>query len=204
MLNVLKSSILAGICISTGCLAFLNVGGILGAILFSFGLLTVVHYKFLLYTGTVGFFSNRNELLRLPIILFGNIVGCLLMALCVHYTLPSIVEQCGVILLKRLELSYMACLFLSTMCGFVMTSAVNFGKIGKYLPLLYGVPLFIMCGFLHSIADAFYYLASPYDMIKDNLNHVLIMYLILVGGNFIGCNLYRLIKLISNGFFVTK
>lgn len=193
MIKIFKSSVLAGICISMGCMAFINVGGIIGAVLFTFGLLTVVHYKLKLYTGTAGFFSNRKEFLELPIILFGNIVGCAVMALMAHITLPSMVAGAGVILAKRLSLSYISCLFLSALCGFIMTTAVNFGREHKFLPLLYGVPLFIMCGFLHSIADAFYYLASPVPLLMANVPHILIMYLILVIGNFIGCNLYRFV-----------
>ena len=37
-------SILAGICISIGCVVNLRVGGVAGAVLFAFGLTTVVYY----------------------------------------------------------------------------------------------------------------------------------------------------------------
>ena len=50
MIEIFKSSILAGMFISLGCIVNLTVGGYLGAILFSFGLLSVVHYKLKLYT----------------------------------------------------------------------------------------------------------------------------------------------------------
>ena len=60
MIEIFKSSILAGMFISLGCIVNLTVGGYLGAILFSFGLLSVVHYKLKLYTGTIGFFMNLN------------------------------------------------------------------------------------------------------------------------------------------------
>ena len=42
---ILPSAIIAGICISIGCVVNLRVGGVAGAVLFSFGLLAVVHYK---------------------------------------------------------------------------------------------------------------------------------------------------------------
>ena len=42
MRKTIIDSILAGICISLGGVAFLKVGGIVGAVLFSFGLITVV------------------------------------------------------------------------------------------------------------------------------------------------------------------
>ena len=47
--NLSLSSILAGLCISIGCIVNLMVGGgPLGAVLFTFGLITVVHYKYAL------------------------------------------------------------------------------------------------------------------------------------------------------------
>ena len=50
-------SILAGICISLGGAIFMKLGGIIGAIMFAFGLLSVVHFKLPLYTGTAGFIT---------------------------------------------------------------------------------------------------------------------------------------------------
>ena len=47
-------AILAGICISIGCVVNLRVGGVAGAVLFAFGLTTVVYYGLKLYTGTAG------------------------------------------------------------------------------------------------------------------------------------------------------
>ena len=54
-LNKFLTAIFAGVAISIGGLAFLTMGNLIGPILFTFGLITVVHYKLALYTGTVGF-----------------------------------------------------------------------------------------------------------------------------------------------------
>ena len=70
-----------------------------------------------------------------------------------------------------------------------MTTAVEFARKGKMLPLVFGVPVFILCGFAHSIADAFYFLVSPTDQLLQT--EVLVVYLSEVLGNFVGCNLYR-------------
>jgi formate/nitrite transporter FocA (FNT family) len=70
-----------------------------------------------------------------------------------------------------------------------MTTAVEFARKGKMLTLLLGVPVFILCGFTHSIADAFYFLLSPAELLLQT--EVLIVYLAEVLGNFVGCNLYR-------------
>ena len=70
-----------------------------------------------------------------------------------------------------------------------MTTAVEFARKGKMLPLLLGVPVFILCGFAHSIADAFYFLVSPSEQLLQV--DVLAVYVCEVLGNFVGCNLYR-------------
>jgi formate/nitrite transporter FocA (FNT family) len=66
---------------------------------------------------------------------------------------------------------------------------VEFARKGKMLPLLLGVPVFILCGFAHSIADAFYFLVSPTSQLLQPM--VLAIYVSEVLGNFVGCNLYR-------------
>ena len=189
--KTLSSSILAGICIAFGGIAFLKVGGLAGSILFTFGLLTVVHYKLKLFTGTAGFFESKKDLYNLILILFGNIVGTSIVALMVNVAMPTLVPVASEILANRMENTILATLILGIGCGFVMTTAVTFGREGKLLPLLFGVPLFIMCGFLHSIADAFYY-AVAYASLTVK---VIPIYISIVIGNFIGCNLYRIIFL---------
>ena len=88
------------------------------------------------------------------------------------------------------------CGLLGIGCGFIMTTAVKFAKDkDKYLPLLFGVPVFILCGFLHSIADAFYISVLPFEFLESNFNVILYNYIGIVIGNFIGCNLVKIIRL---------
>lgn len=186
-----SSSILAGICIAFGGIAYLKVGGLASAILFTFGLLTVVHYKLKLFTGTAGFFESKKDLYNLFLILLGNIVGTSIAALLANIAMPTLIPVASEILANRMENTIPSTIILGAGCGFVMTTAVTFGREGKFLPLLFGVPLFIMCGFLHSIADAFYY-AVAYASLTIK---VIPIYISVVIGNFIGCNLYRIIFL---------
>ena len=74
-----------------------------------------------------------------------------------------------------------------------MTTAVTFARQEKYLPLLFGVPLFIVCGFTHCVADAFYYLCVPVAFMKAHALQILGVYACIVTGNLIGCNLYRIV-----------
>ena len=184
---ILRSAIIAGICISIGCVVNLRVGGVAGAVLFAFGLLAVVHYKLKLYTGTAGFIRSHGDWSMLGTVLLGNIMGCALTALACSYSQPDILPPDLAIVQSRLAKGPFACFLLAIGCGFIMTTAVQFGREGKFLPLLFGVPVFILCGFAHSVADAFYFLAVPEQYCID----LLIVYLAEVLGNFVGCNLYR-------------
>ena len=186
-INILRSAIIAGICISIGCVVNLRVGGVAGAVLFAFGLLAVVHYKLKLYTGTAGFIRARGDWTMITVVLLGNIIGCALTALAYTYAQPDILPPDLAIVQSRLAKGPFACFLLAIGCGFIMTTAVQFGREGRFLPLLFGVPVFILCGFAHSVADAFYFLAVP-EMYSLDL---LIVYIAEVLGNFVGCNLYR-------------
>lgn len=187
--NCLPLAVLAGICISIGCVVNLRVGGVAGAVLFAFGLTTVVYYGLKLYTGTAGFIRRQGDWGMLCVVLVGNIIGCLLTALMIRYAEPELMEKAAAILQGRLDKGPLACFLLAVGCGFIMTTAVFFARQGKMLPLLLGVPVFILCGFAHSIADAFYFLAAPWaDVLRWP---VLWVYAAEVLGNFVGCNLYR-------------
>ena len=163
-------AILAGICISIGCVVNLRVGGVAGAVLFAFGLTTVVYYGLKLYTGTAGFIRRQGDWSMLTVVLGGNIVGCLLSAWMIAYAQPDCVEPAAKILAGRLAKGPWACFLLAIGCGFIMTTAVEFARKGKMLTLLLGVP-------------------SPSEQLLQV--PVLVVYVSEVLGNFVGCNLYR-------------
>ena len=193
MKSIISSSVLFGIAIGTAGFGYLASGkDIVGAVLFAFGLATVVHYSLKLYTGTAGFI-RRGELGTLFLILFFNLVGCALMGLMARCSPLPLQATAQSILEGRLAMGALRGGVLSIGCGFIMTTAVTFARQDKMLPLIFGVPLFIVCGFPHCVADGFYYLCVPLAYIADHWQEVLLFYVSIVAGNFIGCNLYRLV-----------
>ena len=179
IVNVLKSSIISGICIGVAGIGFLATRDIVGSVLFAFALLTVVAYKLKLYTGTAGFIK-KGEVPFLMLVFAGNITGCLLMSLLARLSPMPLQESLHGGLL-------------SIACGFIMTTAVTFARKGNNLPLLFGVPLFITCGYPHCMADAFFYLCVPLEFWMANLGSILSFYVCIVLGNFVGCNFYRMV-----------
>lgn len=198
MVNTLRSSIFAGIFIGTAGFGFLasglqgQYGSLAGAVLFSLGLLAVVGYKLKLYTGTAGFIK-KNEVGTLFLILLGNILGCLMLGLLARVSPMDIQGAAQKVLELRLKTGALNCGLLGIGCGLLMTTAVTFARQKHYLPLLFAVPLFIICGFTHCVADAFYYLCVPVEFMKTHALEILGVYGCIVLGNLIGCNLYRIV-----------
>ena len=202
MKDTFRSAVLSGIAVAIAGWGYLAFPNIIGAVLFSFGLLTVVNYKLKLYTGTAGFVplryeDGRSRWLRaigeLLFILFANIVGCLLISLLSRMSPIGLGESAQKILEARLAIGPLRAGLLAIGCGFIMTTVVTFAREGKPLALLFGVPPFNNCGFPHCLADAFYYMTVPLSYTGAHLAEVAILYPCLVIGNFIGCNLYRFI-----------
>lgn len=199
MLKTLRSAIFAGIYIGTAGFGFLAsgiqsevYGSLVGAVLFSLGLMAVVGYKLKLYTGTAGFI-NKNEVGQLFLILLGNIIGCLCLGLLSRVSPMDIQSAAQKVLELRLKTGALRCGLLGIPCGLLMTTAVTFARKGNMLPLLFAVPLFIVCGFTHCVADAFYYCAVPVAFLKAHALQILCVYVCIVLGNLIGCNLYRIV-----------
>ena len=185
--NIFIRSILAGICIGLGGAIFIKLGGVIGACMFAFGLLTVVHFKLPLYTGTAGFIelNKLEEYKKMFIILFGNILGCILLS---YMNIKGI--DGSSIIQSRLDAGYLQSFLNAIGCGLIMTLIVQGGRDKNLLLILFGIPLFILLGFYHSIADAYYMMVTP-EILR---NDYLLTYLIIVAGNFVGCNIPRLLK----------
>lgn len=197
MINIIRSSIFAGMFIGTAGFGFLasgiqgQYGSLVGAVLFSIGLMAVVGYKLKLYTGTAGFIK-KNEVGTLFLILLGNIVGCLSVGLLTRVSPmgEGIQQAAQNILALRLKTGALNCGLLGIGCGLLMTTAVTFARQKNILPLLFAVPLFIVCGFTHCVADAFYYMTMPFECWSFE---VLGVYVCTVLGNLIGCNMYKIL-----------
>ena len=187
-IDIFRSSIIAGLLIAIGGFVFLKVGGIVGACLFTFGLLGVIHYQVHLFTGRSGYVNSVSDtFLLFTAVLFGNVLGCYLVSLLVTET--AMVEAASALVATRISSGLLTNFLLAIPCGFIMTTCVEFGRGDKFLPTLFGIPLFIMCGFRHCIAYAFYLCVN--GVYSTELFYI---WGVIVLGNFIGCNLFRVIN----------
>ena len=189
MKNFTLMSIFAGLLIGTGGLVYLRVGGVAGAVLFAFGLLCVVMCGAQLFTGKSGFLPYK-DFPKLIAMIALNAVGCAIAAFIASYcSSDALVANLQTIIDARLTASWHKVVVTSVGTGMIMTLAVYGARQKHYLPLLFGVPVFILCGLPHCVADAFYYAAALfYDCFEWEL---LIAWGWAIAGNYIGYNLPR-------------
>ena len=190
MFKTFRSAVMAGFTVGLAAFGYLCIGGVVGALVFAFGLLTVVAYKLSLFTGTAGFI-RKNEIPSLLLILLGNVIGCLVVSLMTRVSANDLQSAAQGIIQSRIDNGALRSGVLAIGCGFIMTTAVTFARKGNLLPLLFGVPLFIFCGFPHCLVDAFYCQTIPVAFFKENAADILATYGCVVLGNFVGCNLFR-------------
>ena len=152
MLNLVKKSFAASLLIGLGNFALLKLGNPIGPIIFAFGLLGVCYLGQNLFTGKCGFlFEDNLKVCDLLIILIVNLAAGYLIGLLFSVADPSIVEAASN-KVATWEFSF-AFFIKSVLCGVIMYLAVKMYKKGTPLGIIFGIPLFIFCGFQHCIAN---------------------------------------------------
>ena len=183
-----RKSFFAGILIGLGACGYLALGGLPGAIIFAFGLIGVVLSGSLLYTGRAGV-MKLSETGSLALIWLFNILACILLGLLMMSLGGEPVERAQTAVAGRLAQGPWRSFLRAVGCGLIIDIAVWMYRTTKnILPVLFGVPLFIVCGFYHSIADVVY-LVAAWKWSPD----ILWYYPVIVLGNYAGCNVRRLI-----------
>jgi formate/nitrite transporter FocA (FNT family) len=156
MKTSITRSAAAGILICMGCIVNLKVGGgIPGAILFSAGLWFVVNFNAELFTGRVT--RSDYDPLQKAVMLVMNVAGAGLCGFLASLCLPEIREGA-----EKIAAAYqdpLKVIWQSVMCGICMylaTTPPKNAEISRLPFVIYGVALFILSGYAHSIALAGY------------------------------------------------
>lgn len=184
-------SIMAGLSIALGCLVNLLSGNaIIGALFFSAGLFLVLTRKYNLFTGKIGYlFDNKKEYaIDIVFMWLGNLVGTQILSTFVRFThlYDKIKPSIETIIMSKTGQGYLSAFLLAILCGVIIYLSVenykqNQHELGKYLGILLLIPLFIICGFEHCVADMFYFFLIP-----DNILTKLLYLIVITMGNAIG------------------
>ena len=165
MLKKVISGVAAGVLICLGGGVFLACENrYVGAVMFSVALLCICLKGYSLFTGKVGFLPEKHgkeEWSVLLLGLLGNLLGTVAGGYLMRFGLPKLGEAaealCAAKLTQPLYRTFVRGLF----CGILMYLAVSIFRDQKTIVgILFCIPVFILSGFEHSIADMFYFAAS--------------------------------------------
>lgn len=200
LVNFIKG-ILAGVAIGIGGLLYvlmtaafsgdlLELGKILGSILFAVGLFLVCTFYLSLYTGKIGLIYEKKQdklfYISLPIMLIGNLGGALFFGF-VSYLIfkdtsvyNAALNAANSRLALNAPLDYVSTCIKSFLCGVCVYLAVKAFNLNRLKPLgiillVFFVFLFVYCGFQHCIANMFYFGMANTYCIELIINLVLVI-----------------------------
>jgi formate/nitrite transporter FocA (FNT family) len=185
MKNKIIKAILAGVLIALAGILYLNCENkVIGALLFSIGLISVIILQADLYTGKVGYVKSKQDILDLAIMLLFNVVSAYIVGLLYKSGNGSVS-----IMEIKVEKDLWKAFLDSVGCGMLIYLAVElYKKTKSLLPVVLGVMGFIIVGFEHCIANSFYIGASDPELIHFGY---LLIYIV---GNSIGSLIIRLLQ----------
>ena len=165
MLNNICSGISAGIMVSIGGCVFLSCENkVIGAVMFSVALLVICFKGFSLYTGKIGYIPEKHgkeEFSILLLGLLGNLIATVLCGFLIRAALPNLGSSALSVCTAKLTQTASSTFVRGVFCGILMYSAVSIYRESRSIAgIVFCVPVFILSGFEHSIADMFYFAAS--------------------------------------------
>lgn len=196
------NGLLAGILIAIGGTVFLAcydtdlVSRAIGAFFFLVALLCICYKGYSLYTGKIGFIPEKHDGEAFSVLLwgfFGNLVATVLLGLLLRAAIPTIREAAEGICTAKLTQAWWQTLVRGIFCGILMYLAVSIFRDRKSIAgILFCVPVFILAGFEHSIANMFYFGAAGMFFSAKTVLYLAIV----VAGNTVGGMLMPLLAML--------
>lgn len=146
----IKYSFLAGILIGFGVIINLQATPpILGAFLFSFGLITIINMQLNLFTGKIGYIT-KNNIPFLLLMLICNFIGVALTVTLYAIANPSIINLIINVTTIKFSKSFIELFINGFFCGMLIHLAV---KNKNIVITIMAIIIFILIGAEHCIAD---------------------------------------------------
>ena len=156
-----------------------------GAFLFAFGLIVICKFCLNLFTGIAGYITFKN-LHTFLIALIVNLVTAFGLGALMSYNAQA-VTRATEICSAKMNMSLLSLFISSVFCGIMIYLGVEYyKKHSSLLGIIFAIPIFVICGFDHAVADIFYYGVAGQYNVAD-----LLLILIVVVGNIVGSNIVR-------------
>lgn len=137
---------------------------VVGAVMFTVALLTICFKGYSLFTGKVGYIPEKHgkeEWTVLLLGLLGNLIGTFICGILIRTALTNLGETAFSICTAKLTQTAYSTFTRGIFCGVLMYVAVSvYRDLKSIAGIAFCVPVFILAGFEHSIADMFYFAAS--------------------------------------------
>ena len=109
----------------------------------------------------LAFKPSKNNILNLCVGLAVNLIVTFLLGMLISFVFPALLDKAYIMCTAKLEQTFLITFIRAIFCGVLMYTAVEIFKEKKTpLGIIFCIPVFILCGFEHSIADMFYFGAS--------------------------------------------
>lgn len=188
--NLIAKSILAGLLISLAGIVYLScANNIIGSLLFSLGLISVILLEANLFTGKIGYVNSKQSILDSLLILIFNLITAAIVGLIYRYISNAAVEIVNLKLLIFSETWWLTGLKAVGCGAAIYLSVEGYKKSKSLIPVILGVMTFILAGWNHCIADCFYMAAGSTSVLA--IPYVLVVII----GNSFGSLLIRLLQL---------
>lgn len=164
--------IIAGILISIGGTVYLSCENkAVGAVLFSVALLCICMLGYNLFTGKICYIPekhNKEAFSQLLLGLLGNLTGTVICGYGIRYAISEVGEAAQKACNTKLAVqTFPQTLIRAVFCGILIYLAVEiFKKHNSIAGIVFCIPVFILSGFEHSVADMFYFAASGIVSLK--------------------------------------
>lgn len=198
ILRKITEGFMAGLLIAIGGAVYLaSDNKVVGAVFFSVALLSICMKGYSLFTGKVGYLPEKHGKEAFSVLflgLLGNFLATLLFGLLLSAALPNLHTTAAFLCAGKLANQlWWQTLIRAFFCGVLMYLAVSTYRDNKTpLGILFCVPVFILSGFEHSIADMAYFATA-----REFSPKALLFLLLVLLGNAVGGMLLPALRLLT-------
>ena len=158
----------------------------IGAFMFSFGLIVICKYNLNLFTGQAGYITIK-QIPNYLITIITNLFYTMFFSVLLSFNENACLKAREIWATKS-NLGIDSLIFSSFFCGVLIYIGVDYyKKHSSIVGLLFAIPIFVLCGFDHAVADTVYFtLAFSKYYVGDLFPTDLIRFLIIILFNIAG------------------